>query len=129
LRRERLSAAAIGVVAISLAACYLKLLMLLHPNMPIGDGVFHAHRFEYVLGGRFYFTSVTPDNYAFPYPIFLYIAAAPFSWLADNTFERLALLRIVATVSDAAVATLVYWMIVRATSDRLAGIAGVIWYH
>ena len=129
MRRERLSAAAIGVVAISLAACYLKLLMLLHPNMPIGDGVFHAHRFEYVLGGRFYFTSVTPDNYAFPYPIFLYIAAAPFSWLADNTFERLALLRIVATVSDAAVATLVYWMIVRATSDRLAGIAGVIWYH
>ena len=23
--------------------------------MPIGDGVFHAHRLEYVLAGRFYF--------------------------------------------------------------------------
>lgn len=61
LRRQKLSAAAIGVVAICLMACYLKLLMLLHPDMPIGDGVFHAHRFEYVLAGRLYFTSLTPD--------------------------------------------------------------------
>ncbi len=128
-RQERLSSAAIGVIAISVAACFLKLLMLLHPNMPIGDGVFHAHRFEYVLAGRFYFTSFTPDNYAFPYPILLYLAAAPFAWLTSDAFERLALLRIVITVADAAAATLLYWMIVRATSDRLAGIASVIWYH
>ena len=73
--------------------------------MPIGDGVFHAHRFEYVLAGRFYFTSLTPDNYAFPYPIFLYLAAAPFAWLTSDTLERLALLRIFSTVADAAIAT------------------------
>jgi hypothetical protein len=129
LRRQRLSAAAIGVVAICLGACYLKLLMLLHPDMPIGDGVFHAHRFEYVLAGRLYFTSLTPDNYAFPYPIFLYLVAAPFAWLTSDTLDRLALLRIIATVADAAAAAMLYWMIVRATSDRLAGIACVVWYH
>jgi hypothetical protein len=129
LRRERLSSVATCVVALCLAAGYLKLLMLLHPNMPIGDGVFHAHRFEYVLAGRFYFTSLTPDNYAFPYPIFLYLVAAPFAWLTSDTLDRLALLRIILTVADAGAATLVYWMIVRATSDRVAGIAGAVWYH
>ena len=129
IRRQKLSLAALSVVAICLAASYLKLLMLLHPNMPIGDGVFHAHRFEYVLAGRFYFTSLTPDNYAFPYPIFLYLVAAPFAWLTSDTLERLALLRIIATVADATAATLLYWMIVRATSDKLAGIASVVWYH
>ena len=128
-RRQGLSSSALGVVAISVAACYLKLLLLLHPNMPIGDGVFHAHRFEYVLAGRFYFTSLTPDNYAFPYPIFLYVTAAPFAWLTSDAFERLALLRIVVTLADTVAAALVYWMIVRATSDRLAGIVSVIWYH
>ena len=129
MRRQTLSPAALGVVAICLAASYLKLLMLLHPNMPIGDGVFHAHRFEYVLAGRFYFTSLTPDNYAFPYPIFLYLVAAPFAWLTADTLERLALLRIISTIADATAATLLYWMIVRATSDKLAGIASVVWYH
>lgn len=129
LRRERLSTAALGAVAISLAACFLKLLMLLHPNMPIGDGVFHAHRFEYVLAGRLYFTSLTPDNYAFPYPIFLYLVSAPFAWLTSDTLDRLALLRVVTTVADASAAALLYWMIVRATSDRRAGVVAVVWYH
>jgi hypothetical protein len=129
LRGQRLSSAAAGAAAISLAACFLKLLMLLHPNMPIGDGVFHAHRFEYVLAGRFYFTSLTPDNYAFPYPILLYLVSAPFAWLTSDSLERLSLLRIVTTVADGAAATLLYWMIVRATSDKLAGLASVVWYH
>ncbi len=128
-RRQQLSPAAVGAIAISAAACYLKLLILLHPNMPIGDGVFHAHRFEYVLAGRFFFTSLTPHNYEFPYPILLYVVSAPFAWLTSDAFERLTLLRLVSTIADAGAATLLYWMIVRATSDRLAGIASVVWYH
>jgi hypothetical protein len=55
--------------------------------------------------------------------------ASPFAWLTTDTLDRLALLRIVATVADAGAAALLYWMIVRATSDRLAGLACVIWYH
>jgi hypothetical protein len=129
LRRQRLSSAAICAGALSLAACYLKLLMLLHADMPIGDGLFHAHRFEYVLAGRLYFTSLTPDNYAFPYPIFLYLVSAPFAWLTSDSFDRLALLRIITTVADASAASLLYWMIVRATADKVAGVACVVWYH
>ena len=129
VRRQRLSSAAVCAGALSLAACYLKLLMLLHAEMPIGDGLFHAHRFEYVLGGRLYFTSLTPDNYAFPYPIFLYLISTPFAWLTSDSLDRLALLRIITTAADAAAASLLYWMIVRATADKVAGVASVVWYH
>ena len=41
----------------------------------------------------------------------------------------MTLLRIITTVADAVAATLLYWMIVRATSDKLAGMASVAWYH
>jgi hypothetical protein len=129
VRRERISSAAMCAGALSLAACYVKLLMLLHADMPIGDGVFHAHRFEYVLAGRLYFTSLTPDNYAFPYPIFLYLVSSPFAWLTSDSLDRVALLRIITTVADAAAASLLYWMIVRATADKVAGVACVVWYH
>ena len=35
--------------AFSAGALFLKLLVLLHPNMPVGDAMFHAHRFQGVL--------------------------------------------------------------------------------
>ena len=129
IRSDRLDPMSAAAIALSLGACYLKLTVLLHPGMPIGDGVFHAHRLEYVLGGRLYFTSITPDNYVFPYPVLLYVVAAPFSFLASDTLDRVALLRIVSTVADAGAGVLLYWMIVRATSDRLAALTSVAWYH
>jgi hypothetical protein len=129
LRASRLSASACAVAAFSAVASYLKLLILLHPTAPFGDGIFHAHRFEYVLHGRFYFTSIAPGNYSFPYPILLYLVAAPFSWLAHDTVERAALLRIVVTVADAGAGATLYWMIVRSTANRYAGLGAVFWYH
>ena len=129
IRRIPLSTAALGVVAVSTAACYLKLLVLLHPAMPIGDGVFHAHRFESVLGGHFYFTSLAPGDYAFPYPILLYLFAAPFSLFTHTTLDRVALLRIIVTVADAAAGASLYWMVVRSTGNRMAAVTSVIWYH
>jgi hypothetical protein len=129
IRRIPLSNAALGVVAVSTAACYLKLLVLLHPAMPIGDGVFHAHRFESVLGGHFYFTSLAPGDYAFPYPILLYLFAAPFSLFTHTTLDRVALLRIIVTVADAAAGASLYWMVVRSTGNRMAAVTSVIWYH
>ncbi len=41
------------VVFFSGAALYLKLLGLLHPSKLLVDAVFHAHRFEWVLAGRY----------------------------------------------------------------------------
>jgi hypothetical protein len=92
IQRKRIETAARGVVALSVLACYVKLLVLLHPGMSIGDGMFHAHRFESVLAGHFYFTSLAPGDYSFPYPILLYVFAAPFSFLAPDTIDRVALL-------------------------------------
>jgi hypothetical protein len=129
IRHERIGMAARAVVGVSMMACYLKLLILLHPGMPIGDGVFHAHRLEFVLAGRFFFTSLAPGNYSFPYPILLYLVAAPFSFLAPDTLGRVALLRIVVTAADAAAGALLYWMVVRTTANRLVGVTAVVWYH
>lgn len=129
IRGLALSRAALGVIAISLTASYLKLLVLLHPDMPIGDGMFHAHRFQYVLDGRFYFTSLAPGGYAFPYPILLYLVAAPFSFWTPDVTADIALLRIVVIVADAAAGAMLYWMMVRATSDRLVAVTSVVWYH
>jgi hypothetical protein len=97
--------------------------------MPVGDGVFHAHRFEAVLRGNLFFTSIAPGNYAFPYPVLLYVVSAPFSFFASDTLDRMALLRIVTTVSDAIAGGLLYWMIARSTGDRAIGVLAVIWYH
>ena len=56
------------------------------------DAVFHAHRLEWVLGGRYFFTQPMPSGVSFPYAIALYVAAAPF---ASLTRDHVALLRIV----------------------------------
>ena len=80
-RRQPLRNTARFVAAFSAGALFLKLLVLLHPDMPIGDAMFHAHRFQGVLGGNLYFTSIAPGSYSFPYPPGLYVFAAPFAGL------------------------------------------------
>jgi hypothetical protein len=115
--------------AFSASALLLKLLVLLHPDMPIGDALFHAHRFQEVLGGHLYFTSVAPGNYLFPYAPGLYIVAAPFASLVARGTSDMALLRIVTVVADAAVALLLYGAIVRSRGDRLGGACAVAIYH
>ena len=129
VRGRLLSPSARAAAGISTLGCYLKLLVLLHPTALTGDGVFHAHRFEWVLSGHVFFTSIAPGDYAFPYPVLLYLVAAPFSWLTHNTLERVTLLRILVTGADAVAATLLYWMIDRTTSNRPAGVLAVAWYH
>jgi len=63
------------VVLFSAAALDLKLLGLLHPSKLLVDAVFHAHRFEWVLSGRYYFTQGMPSGVSFPYAIGLYVFA------------------------------------------------------
>jgi len=46
---------------VTVAVLYLKLLMLFHPAKPIIDVVFHAHRLQWVLDGRYYFTQPLPS--------------------------------------------------------------------
>lgn len=114
------------VVVLSAGALYLKLLALLHPSKPLIDALFHAHRFEWVLAGRLYFTQTMPDGVEFPYAIGLYLFTAPWSIL---THDHVTLLRIVVCASEAVAGTLLYLMIVRTWGDRLMGAVAVALFH
>lgn len=126
VRREPLRNTARFAVACSAAALFLKLIVLLHPAKHIGDAMFHAHRFQLVRGGTYYFTSVAPGDYQFPYPIALYLFANVF---APLTRDHVWLLRSVTASADAVAAVLLYVMIVRTWGDRLAGAIAVALYH
>ncbi len=129
LMGQRLRNTARFAAAFSVAVVYLKLMVLLQPTMPIGDALFQAHRFEWVRGGRYFFTSIAPGGYEFPYAIGLYLVALPFSSLVHGTLGFVVLLRCVVTIADAAAGVLLYPMITRQTGDRLAGAISVALFH
>ena len=116
-------------IAFSAGACFLKLLVLLHPGKPIGDALFQAHRFMTVLRGNFYFTSTAPGGYDFPYAPGLYVVSIPFASFVQREFGDMALLRIVTTVADAAAGLLLYWMAARMWTDRLTAAFAVAMFH
>ncbi len=105
------STVAAGLVAIATAATALRLLALAHPAMPIGDGLFHAHRLQSVLAGNLYFTSITPGDYQFPYAPGLYMLAAVFSGLYDSALDKLWLLRQVTVVTDGVAGAVLGWWV------------------
>lgn len=117
----------VGIFAI--AATYLKLLVLWHPGIDVRDALFQAHRFEWVLSGRYFFTSIAPGNYEFPYAIALYVLAAPLRALASNTAGLMDVLRAVVALTDAFAAILLYPLLLRAGASRLAGAVAVATYH
>jgi hypothetical protein len=115
--------------AFSTAALFLKLLVLLHPNMGVGDTMFHAHRFQGVLAGNYYFTSIAPGGYSFPYPPGLYVFASAFAGLVKRGAGDMALLRIVCAAADAAAGLLLYTLVARNWGNRLAAAVAVALYH
>jgi hypothetical protein len=117
------------VAAFSASTLLLKLLVLLHPDMPIGDALFHAHRLQEVLAGHLFFTSIAPGNYQFPYAPGLYVFSAAFANLVTRGLADMSLLRIVTTGADAVGGMLLYGAIVRTWGDRLAGACAVAIYH
>lgn len=128
-RRAPLRNTARFAAAFSASALFLKLLVLLHPNMGVGDTMFHAHRFQGVLAGNLYFTSIAPGGYAFPYPPGLYVFASLFSGLVRRGAGDMALLRIVCTSADAAAGLLLYAVVTRNWGNRLAAAMSVAIYH
>ena len=111
------------VVIFSAAAFYLKMLGLLHPSKSLVDAVFHAHRLEWVMGGRYYFTQPLSSGVDFPYAIGLYLFAAPWSML---TSDHVTLLRAIVCASGVVSGALLYVMIVRLWGDRLVGALAVV---
>ncbi len=114
-----------GRVAIVFSAgvLYLKLLGLLHPSkLPI-DAVFHAHRFEWVLAGKYFFTQPMPGGVTFPYAIGLYVFAAPWSVL---THDHVTLLRVIVCSAQAVAGALLYPVVVKAWGDHIAALSAVV---
>jgi hypothetical protein len=123
---RRLSGAARLVAAFTAAVLYLKLVALLHPSKPLIDVVFHAHRLQWVLDGRFYFTQPMPSGVRFPYAIGLYVFSAPWTLLTN---DFVLLLRIVVSAAEAAGALIVYLLISRIWKDRLAAVMAAVLFH
>jgi hypothetical protein len=121
-----LGAAARFVAAFSAGAAFLKLLALLHPDKSVIDALFHAHRLEYVLAGRYFFTQEMPGGVQFPYAIALYVFAAP--WAAI-TRDHIALLRIVTSASEAVAGVLLCWAMLRTSGDGLAIAIAIVLFH
>jgi hypothetical protein len=113
-------------VVVSAVACAVKIVFVLHPDKPLVDALFHAHRFDAVLAGHFYFTQLSTSATPFPYAIGLYVFAAPFAWL---TADHVLLLRVVVYVAEAAAALLVYTMVARWWDSGGAGVVAVLLLH
>ncbi len=116
-------AAARFVAGFTAAAAVVRLAALLHPAKDLVDALFHAHRLEWVLSGRYYFTQPLPNGVTFPYAIGLYVFAAPWARLVA---DHVLLLRVVVCASDAVACALLYLLVVRVWGDRLAGALGVV---
>ena len=122
--KRPLSGPARFVLAFTVIALFLKLLVLLHPSKLIIDVVFHAHRVQWILEGRWFFTQPMPSGVRFPYAIGLYVFAAPWTLITD---DFVTMLRIIVTTAEAAGGVLLYWLIRRFWDDRTtATIAAVL---
>jgi hypothetical protein len=126
VRRPRLSGATLIAVSTSAVLAVLKLAALSHPAKPLVDAVFQAHRLEWVMAGRYFFTQPMPSGVEFPYAIGLYVTAAP---LAAFITDHVLLLRLVVITVEATTGALLYAVIARGFQDRAAGILAVVLYH
>ena len=124
--RRRLSTAAGAVLLFSAAVLYVKLVALLHPSKLLIDALFHAHRFQTVLAGNYYFTQQMPGGVSFPYAVALYLFASP--W-ASLTRDHVSLLRIVVSSSEVVAGVLLYVVVMRSWHDRRAGVLAVVLFH
>jgi hypothetical protein len=124
--RARLSATALAALTLTCAFAALKLAALAHPAKATVDALFQAHRLDWVLAGRYFFTQPLPDGVVFPYAIGLYVIAAP--WAALVT-DHVLLLRIVVVAADAAAGLFLYALVARGLADRAAGVIAVALFH
>jgi hypothetical protein len=126
LGRERLSSAARAVCVISGVVLWLKLIALLHPAMREGDATFNAHRLEWVLAGKYYFTQPFTGGVEMPYAIGLYLFTSLWTWI---TSDHTALVRGVTVAFDVAAGALLYPLVLRAWGQRQTAVLAVLAYQ
>jgi hypothetical protein len=122
-RTAPLSGAAVAALAIAAVAGDLQWLALLHPSKSLVDALFQAHRLEWVMGGRYFFTQPMPNGVAFPYAIGLYVFAMPWARIVA---DHVALLRGVVSAVAAIAAGLLFVPASLVWRDRRAGAWAVL---
>lgn len=113
-------------VAFSGAVLLVKLIAVLHPAKAVIDALFHTHRFDDVLAGKYFFTQQMPGGVQFPYAIALYVVTSP--W-ASLTRDHMVLLRIVVSTAEAAAGLLLCWAAARVWRDAASAAAVLVLYH
>src|SRR5688500_13475791 len=126
LTMKRTSGPARFVIVFSAAVLFLKLAALMHPSKALVDALFHAHRLEWVMDGRYFFTQPMPGGVQFPYAIGLYVVALPFTSLIT---DYVTLLRVVVCLVEVVGAALLYLVVSKLWQDRLAAGVAVVCYH
>jgi hypothetical protein len=111
-------------VGLSIVLGALKLAFFSHGAATIGDAVFQVHRAEYVLGGNYFFTSITPRPFfEFPYAIALYVTAMPvWSWF-QGELGHVLLLRGICIAADGLLGIAMFFALRRAWGDARPALA------
>jgi hypothetical protein len=122
----RLTSEARAAIALSFVALLVKLAALLHPAKPVIDAVFHAHRLDWVIGGKYLFTQPFVGGVEMPYAIGLYVFAWPWTWIVT---DHVALIRTVAAATDVAAGLLLYPLVGRFWGDRRAAAFAVLFFQ
>jgi hypothetical protein len=121
-RRAVPGPAARAAAYISAALLFLKAAVLLHPDVVVGDIMFHVHRFQNVVGGHYFFLSAAPGG-EFPYPIALYVAALPFVEAFRNPD---VVLRLLALAVNALAGLALFGVVLRAWGSATVAIAALV---
>jgi hypothetical protein len=125
VRRRAPAPWTVAAIGVAFVGVLIELAGLLHPSKPIVDALFHAHRLQWVLEGRYFFTQPMPSGVEFPYAIGLYVTAVPWAGLVrDHVF----LLRLVVAIVHGLAALSLYPLVVRNWDDRTAGVLAVAAY-
>jgi hypothetical protein len=105
-----------AAIAVGIAATFVKLLVVLHPGLTLGDSVFHLNRLKLVMEGTWFFTSKAPGG-DFPYPVAFYVIV---SKLPTWGIDWIPLMRSTAIVVDGFVALCLALTVGRWRGDRAA---------
>ncbi len=109
-------------IACAAVLLFVKLLMVLHPAMTLGDSVFHLNRLKLVLGGNYFFTSTAPGG-DFPYPVSFYVVTSELSGLGA---PWIPLMRTLAMVADTVAALLLCAAVTRAWRQPVVGLLTLV---
>jgi hypothetical protein len=108
---------------LTIVAAAAKIAFFAHPNVALADSIFQVHRAQNVVGGQYFFTSITPRPFfEFPYAIALYVTALPFwSWFPTE-LDRVRLLRGISIIADACIGFAMYLALHRAWPAHRSGL-------